>query len=538
MMNMNRIMPMLFRPAPLVTIAFFALVGSFFVFGGEEKESAERPPSPVEIVVAKSEKVALDRTFTGVLLPNSMTELSSKAPGRVSYLGADVGTRVSAGSVLVELDATNERAVVSSIAGNISATKNNIATLEELYSERIKTAESPSYGGVSGTTGNIAILTSTALLSDQVSDTLGALLGVRDGRHITPEISYDTELGARSSAAKIAAREHLASYQVENIEYQRFFDVTIMGKSPNEEELAEGVHRASRILEETKSVLNDTYEVLLYSIVSVSLSERELFERKRVVGEFGIQAEELLRGLRDADSGVAVLKKEKDTQLAQLESSLVALRGEEEVATAALSSSVVRSPYSGVITEKFTERGSVVAPGTPLLTIADDSTLLLRVGVPDVFASQLSLQTKASVEIDGVSTPVVARVTKIAPTVDPSSRKVMIEFSIANPTRALRTGSFARVTIALSEVDGVVVPSRAVISRYGTEYVFIEKEGIAVRRVVESGKRTDMLTALGSGVSDGERVIVAGNLYLRDGDRVFVATSTPPFVSVEKPSGR
>lgn len=525
---MNTIMPMLFRPIPLSIVALFLIAGSFFVLNGEEQGSTERSPSPVEVVVAQSEKVALERTFTGVLLPKATTELSAKAPGRVSYLGADVGTRVSAGSVLVELDATTERAVASSLAGNISATKNNIATLEELYNERIKTAESPAYGGVSGTTGNIAILTSTALLSDQVSDTLGSLLGVRGGRYITPEISFDTEFGARSSAAKISAREHLVSYQVENVAYQDFFDMTIMGKSPTEEELAEGILRASRVLEETKSVLNDTYEVLLYSIVSVNLTERELSERKRVVGELGMQAEELLRGLREVDSGVAVLKKEKETQLAQLESSLVALRGEEGVAAAALSNSVVRSPYGGVITEKFTERGAVVAPGVPLLAIADDSTLLLRVGVPDVFASRLSLQAKALVEVDGISTPVLARVTKIAPAVDPSSRKVMIEFSVENPTRTLRIGSFARVTVSIEEVDGVVVPSRAVIARYGTEYVFVENEGVASRRVVESGKRTDMLTALASGVSDGERIIVSGNLYLRDGDRVFVATSTPP----------
>ena len=248
--------------------------------------------------------------------------------------------------------------------------------------------------------------------------------------------------------------------------------------------------------------------------------------------------ETTLNGMHDTSANISVLKKERDATLADAGATLVALSGQQSVANALVSNSIVRAPFSGVIIRKYVERGTMVAPGVPLFAIADDSTLKLRIGVSDTMVQAFRVGLRASVSVDGVDgTAFSASVTKIEPVVDAASRKVVIEVSIPNGNSALRVGSFARVTFALEGADGAVVPTRAVRTRYDTAVAFVVHEGVVERRVVTLGARTNGQLEIVDGLREGEMVVVEGNAYLRDGDRVQVVTtasSTPESRSGEE----
>lgn len=508
-----------------VTVSVAALVAltvaAMVLFGGSAAQR-ERPMVAVTTAHAEHADISGERVFTGVLEADSATDLAAKASGRVTGLYADVGTRVGAGQVLVVLDATTERATAESLRASTDAAQKSLDALSNLYDERIASEEAPSTAGSGTVTGSYTSLTNAAALADQVSDTLGNLLSVRDGKVIGSQIGFEPEFGARDGSQKIAARNELAAYQTLNAQYQAFFDAHILGKNPDNATVAEGITRATEVLTAAKSVLNSSYTTLLNTTVSVNVSDAQISAYKQTVTSLGLQAETTLKGMHDVTTGVSVLKKERDTKIAETHAQITALKGQQAVANTMVANSTVYAPFSGVITAKYTERGAVVAPGIPVLAIADDSKLKLRIGVPDAIAQSFHVGDVSQVTIDGMEKKVAARVSKIEPVVDPASRKVTIELTINNTDHALKVGSFARASFTLEHAEGTTVPAGAVVARYGTEYVFVVRDGKVERRVVMTGNRTDDVIEIIDGIAVGDVVVTSGNAYLRDKDSVIV----------------
>lgn len=505
-----------------VVLIFMTLA---FAFGGSDTKNT-RPVVAVTTAYAEHADISGTRIFTGVLEANASTDLGAKASGRVTGLYADVGTRVGAGQLLVALDASTERATAESLRANADAVQRSIDAVTSLYTERIAGEEAPAsaadVGGVGATTGAYATVTQTAALADQVNDTLGALLSVRGGVRVGEQTIPENILGVRDSTSKNAARDELQRFQLQNAEYQAYFDAQILNKNSDAATMDEAVARSTKILAAAKSVLNSSYTVLL-NTTEGSAYAGDVQTYKTSVTTLGMQAEGLLKNFHDVTTGVSVLKKERDTKLSDAQAQLVMLKGQTAVADAMVSNSTVRAPFGGVITAKYTERGAVVAPGLPLLAIADDSTLKLVIGVPDTIAPSFHVGDTADVTIDGVEgEKLTARISKINPVVDSNSRKVTIELAIQNYDHALKVGSFARAAFMLEHAEGTTVPVGAVVARYGTEYVFVVRDGRVVRRTVMTGNRTETMIEIIDGIAEGDMVVTSGNAYLRDGDTVIV----------------
>ena len=114
-----------------------------------------------------------------------------------------------------------------------------------------------------------------------------------------------------------------------------------------------------------------------------------------------------------------------------------------------------------------------------------------------------------------------------SPTIDRNSRTFQTEIRIANRDRKLRPGMFARVSLNLGEVEGVYIPSTAVVNQPGTNNQFVYlKEGDRVKRVpIETGNRyRDQIRVL-SGLETGQTIITEGIGKLNEGTLVRVIDS-------------
>lgn len=100
----------------------------------------------------------------------------------------------------------------------------------------------------------------------------------------------------------------------------------------------------------------------------------------------------------------------------------------------------------------------------------------------------------------------------------------MTEIRIDNEERRLRPGMFARVILDLGEVEGIYIPSSAVVNQPGTanQYVFV-KDGDRVSRVnVETGNRYQDQIGIVSGLEAGQTIITEGIGKLNEGTLVRV----------------
>src|SRR5579859_6318836 len=96
-------------------------------------------------------------------------------------------------------------------------------------------------------------------------------------------------------------------------------------------------------------------------------------------------------------------------------------------AEVALSESVLRAPFEGVITEKRSEPGDTAVPGKPLVTLQDPQHLRLEAHVPESCARKATLGMEVRVRIDSLNRETTARIEEIAPVADPESRTFLLK---------------------------------------------------------------------------------------------------------------
>lgn len=183
----------------------------------------------------------------------------------------------------------------------------------------------------------------------------------------------------------------------------------------------------------------------------------------------------------------------------------------------------VRSPLSGLVTQRNVDPGEYAAPGVPLLTVADTSTVRVQLVVSETQVERLRPGQPVRVTVDALpGRSFLGRVEDRSPTADPHTRTFLVRVRIANPDGALRPGMFARGHVEVQRRVAVpAVPAEALVYEGRRAFVFVVNSGVARRRPVQPGLVAESWVEV-TGVAAGEEVVVAGQSLLRDGSAVVV----------------
>jgi HlyD family secretion protein len=214
----------------------------------------------------------------------------------------------------------------------------------------------------------------------------------------------------------------------------------------------------------------------------------------------------------------------KKQQLKSAEGQLTSAKGKYEGAAALLAYSEVRSPISGVVTDRPAYAGETPPPGTPLLTIMDTSSVIAKSHIPQDQAAFLKPGDTASMKGPG-EVEVEGKVTLVSPALDANSTTVEVWVEAPNPDGRLRPGSSVALEMVARTVnDAFVVPASAVLKTpEGASTVMVVKDGRAEQTEVESGVRDGDRVQITKGLNGGETVIVRGSYGLPDKTKVKVA---------------
>jgi multidrug efflux pump subunit AcrA (membrane-fusion protein) len=219
---------------------------------------------------------------------------------------------------------------------------------------------------------------------------------------------------------------------------------------------------------------------------------------------------------------------------------------------------LVNAPITGLVTQRITEVGNLVQPGSEILKLGDFSQVKVLVQVSDLALAEVQLGETANLRLDALPKQTfTGRVTRISPAADPSSRLVPVEVTIPNPDGRIGSGLLARVSFAQGDVARVVVPLSALQEeRRGkpgaapegtrqsaqtrpvstasekpqekprkTEGVLfvVSGEGEQARvqaRSVRLGEQADGRVEIVSGLKPGERFVARSGAPLKDGEPV------------------
>lgn len=178
----------------------------------------------------------------------------------------------------------------------------------------------------------------------------------------------------------------------------------------------------------------------------------------------------------------------------------------------------IRAPFTGYVVERTTEVGEWISAGGQVVEMADLSTVLVRVDVPESALPHTAVGDPARVRIDALQRSFEGRIKHVVRQADETARTFPVEIELDNNERLLAGGMFARATVTSGPRQSVVaVPKDALVQRDGVDYVavVIPQEGggtAGVLTPVTVGAEVDRWIAIRAGnVQPGSRVIIRGN---------------------------
>jgi cobalt-zinc-cadmium efflux system membrane fusion protein len=179
----------------------------------------------------------------------------------------------------------------------------------------------------------------------------------------------------------------------------------------------------------------------------------------------------------------------------------------------------VRSPMSGVITEKHAIVGELSDPSKSLYTIADLSSVWVVVDINEKDLAKVRKGQSARVIVGAFpDLKLTGRIAYIADQLDQATRTVKARVEVANPGRKLKPEMFATIelTLAADAPPVLAVPEDAVQDLDGKKVVFVaEKEAEFAARQVQLGRGAGGAVEIISGLKEGERYAIKGSFILK-----------------------
>jgi RND family efflux transporter MFP subunit len=196
-----------------------------------------------------------------------------------------------------------------------------------------------------------------------------------------------------------------------------------------------------------------------------------------------------------------------------------------------LRDTTLNAPFSGWITARNVDRGSVVNGSTIGFTIVDTHLVKAAFTVPDFKVSGIRKGQKQAVLLEPLQCSAIGVVTSISPQADPQSRVFTVEVTLDNPHEDIRPGMIGSLILgqARDSRPRLVVPLAAVVRAPS------DPNGFAVFRLTERGGKSyasaqtiEIGETFGDsievtrGLSAGQKIVSLGGAQLHDGQQVSV----------------
>lgn len=194
-----------------------------------------------------------------------------------------------------------------------------------------------------------------------------------------------------------------------------------------------------------------------------------------------------------------------------------------------LDHTVVKAPYDGIVSERQVNPGDVVAPGAPLVTIVDPSTMRLEGSVPADQLANIRVGAPVTFTVTGYPNRTFhGSVSNIYPSADPGTRQVRLYVRIPNAGRGLVAGLFATGRVASSTHSGIVVPMTAIDQRGLRPSVSRLRGGTTERVDVTLGTKDDATEQIEitTGVTPGDTLLLGAAQGITPGTPLRISTGS------------
>jgi RND family efflux transporter MFP subunit len=191
---------------------------------------------------------------------------------------------------------------------------------------------------------------------------------------------------------------------------------------------------------------------------------------------------------------------------------------------------VISAPFTGVVTKRYANSGSLIQAGTasqsqamPVVRLSQNGLLRLALPVPESAVPLIHLGEHVDVRVSALHRSFPGRVARFSDEVDQSTRTMKTEVDVPNPSLVLVPGMYAEVDLVTEHRKNVLaVPVEAVDGSGSSARVFTVQPSGAIQTVpvhlgIETARRIEILSGE---LKDGDDVVVGSRSGLKNGDKV------------------
>lgn len=191
--------------------------------------------------------------------------------------------------------------------------------------------------------------------------------------------------------------------------------------------------------------------------------------------------------------------------------------------------SKITAPFSGVVTQRYANLGTLVQAGTgsstqamPIVRLSEDDLFRLVIPVPESYVRYIHVGDHVEVRVPSLNRTFPGSVARFSVDVREDTRTMHTEVDVKNPERVLLPGLYADAKLSLDHKEDVpTVPVQALNHEGEKTNVFVvTRDGELEDRSVQLGLQTASDAEIVSGVNEGEQVVVSDRSGLKAGEKV------------------
>ena len=243
----------------------------------------------------------------------------------------------------------------------------------------------------------------------------------------------------------------------------------------------------------------------------------------------GLVAQQEVDDAQGKDLAAEAQVEASKSNLQAAESQLQAAQAKKEHDSVLFDYSKITAPFTGVVTQRYANLGTLMQAGTssstqamPLVRVSQDDLFRLVIPVPESYVRYIRIGDPVKVSVPSLNRNFPGKVTRFSVDVKEDTRTMHTEVDVPNPEHALLPGLYAEATITIERKAGALAVPLQAVNHEGDQtnvYVVNSSSKIEDRKVV-LGIQTATEAEAVSGLNEGDQVVVSDRSGLKPGEQV------------------
>jgi RND family efflux transporter MFP subunit len=206
----------------------------------------------------------------------------------------------------------------------------------------------------------------------------------------------------------------------------------------------------------------------------------------------------------------------------------------------------VVAPLDGVIIWRYADTGALIQSGVssnnqdlPIVKLAQSGVMRLRLPIPESYVRYVRIGDTVKVRVDALGRSFTGTIVRFTRELNFETRTMETEVDVANKDLTIDSGMYANALLRLNHADNVLtVPVGAIVLHGNQNQAYVvDSTGHLHIKNVQVGIRGNQLAEIQSGLSPGDRVILAAQAKYSEDEAVTPVVEKTPASDTAPQSG-